>query len=304
MSVTAITLVCNPETEALSDDLVDELSVALLDLPGVGEVMRRTLCEGVAEDFLVAADISRQDVEAALGELLLDEPVDIIVQPAEHRRKRLLVADMDSTIIGQECIDELADFAGKKAEIAAITERAMRGELNFEEALIKRVGMLAGLSEYALEETCRERISLNPGAETLARTMNRTGAATILVSGGFTYFVERIAGLAGFQHIQANELLVENARLTGKVRMPILGRAAKEQALRSFAERLNIPLEETLAVGDGANDLDMIRAAGLGVAFHAKPKVAAAADASIRHADLTALLYAQGFDKTAFYGAA
>lgn len=295
MSVTAITLVCNPETEALSDDLVDEISVALLDLPGVGEVMRRTLCEGVAEDFLIDAETARQTVAAALADLLSDEPVDIIVQPADCRRKRLLVADMDSTIIGQECIDELADFAGKKAEIAAITERAMRGELNFEEALIERVGMLAGLWEAALGEAYRERISLNPGADILVRTMNKMGAATILVSGGFTYFVERIAGLAGFQHIQANELLIENARLTGKVRTPILGRAAKEQALRTFAERLNIPLEETLAVGDGANDLDMIAAAGLGVAFHAKPKVAAAADASIRHADLTALLYAQGF---------
>jgi phosphoserine phosphatase len=300
MSVTAITLVCNPETEALGDDLVDELSVALLDLPGVVEVMRRTLCEGVAEDFLVDAEVSRQSIEAALAELLSDEPVDIIVQPAGCRRKRLLVADMDSTIIGQECIDELADFAGKKAEIAAITERAMRGELNFEEALIERVGMLAGLSQAALEKAYRERISLTPGAEILVRTMNRMGATTVLVSGGFTYFVERVASRVGFQHIQANELLIANARLTGAVRMPILGREAKERALRDFAKRLSIPLEETLAVGDGANDLDMIAAAGLGVAFRAKPKVAAAADASIRHGDLTALLYAQGLASDEF----
>ena len=257
--------------------------------------MRRTLSESVAEDFLIDAAIDRAGAEAALGDLLSDEPIDMIVQPAEFRRKRLLIADMDSTIIGQECIDELADFAGKKAEISAITERAMRGELDFEAALKERVAMLKGLSEDALEECFMTRISLNPGAKTLVATMNRAGAATLLVSGGFTFFVDRIAAQAGFRHWQANDLVIENGVLTGGVRHPILGRAAKERALRAYATRLSVPLEETLAVGDGANDLDMIAAAGLGVAYRAKPKVAAAADASILHADLTALLFAQGY---------
>ncbi len=302
MSVTAITLVCNPETEALDDDLIDEAMHRLLESAGDGEVMRRTLADGVAEDFLVDEEMPRAAAETALSDLICDGPIDLIVQPAAQRRKRLLVADMDSTIIGQECIDELADFAGLKSEISAITERAMRGELDFDAALIERVGMLKGLSESVLDECFRSRITLNPGARTLVETMNRMGATTVLVSGGFTFFVERIAGLAGFQHHQANELLTEGGALTGKVKMPILGREAKEAALRQFANAGSIPLNETLAVGDGANDLDMIAAAGLGVAFHAKPKVAAAADASIMHADLTALLYAQGIARDEFVG--
>ncbi len=294
MPVTAITLVCNPETEALDDDLVDEAMHRLLESADGAEIMRQTLAEGVAEDFLVDEAISRAVAERTLADLIADAPIDIIVQPAAHRRKRLLVADMDSTIIGQECIDELADFAGLKTEISAITERAMRGELDFDAALKERVGMLKGLSESVLDECFRTRIRLNPGAETLIRTMNKSGATTVLVSGGFTYFVERIARLAGFQHFQANELIIENGALTGNVRLPVLGREAKAAALRQFAAHFAIPLADTLAVGDGANDLAMIAAAGLGVAYRAKPAVAAAADASIRHGDLTALLYAQG----------
>lgn len=300
MSVTAITLVCNPETEALDDDLIDEATHRLLESAGKGEVMRRTLADGVAEDFLVDVRMTREAAEAALADIIAHAPVDVIVQPAAHRSKRLLIADMDSTIIGQECIDELADFAGLKAEISAITERAMRGELDFEAALIERVAMLKGLPEKTLDDCFRSRITLNPGARTLVETMNRLGAMTVLVSGGFTYFVDRIARLAGFQQHQANELLIEGGALTGAVRKPILGREAKEAALRRFAKAGSIKLSETLAVGDGANDLDMISAAGLGVAFHAKPKVAAAADASIRHADLTALLYAQGVTQESF----
>ncbi|MEK7264744.1 MAG: phosphoserine phosphatase SerB [Pseudomonadota bacterium] len=302
MSVTAITLVCNPEEEALGDDLVDEIALCLLDYGDGADIMRRTLAENVAEDFLVDWPIDRNAAEAMLADVIAGAPVDIIVQPAEHRRKRLLIADMDSTIIGQECIDELADFAGLKAEISAITERAMRGELDFEAALTQRVGMLKGLPESVLEEAFSTRITLNPGAKTLIETMNALGARTVLVSGGFTYFVERIARLAGFQHFQANELLTRDGALTGKVRMPILGRAAKEAALRQFSTDYSIALGATLAVGDGANDLDMIGAAGLGVAFHAKPKVAAAADAAIRYADLTALLYAQGIPASEFKG--
>jgi phosphoserine phosphatase len=292
MADTAITLVCNPDDAILDEDLRDAAADALLE--AFGEVRRRTLAEDVAEDFLIAVNAGRSEVEAALRPVLGEAGVDIIVQPAEGREKRLLIADMDSTIIGQECIDELADFAGLKAEISAITERAMRGELDFETALQTRVGMLKGLSESVLEDCFRSRITLNPGAKTLVETMNARGAATVLVSGGFTFFVERVAKLAGFRHFRANELLIAGGRLTGAVRRPILGREAKEAALRQHAADLGVPLSATLAVGDGANDLDMIAAAGLGIAFRAKPKVAAAADASIRHADLTALLYAQG----------
>lgn len=300
MSVTAITLVCNPETEALSDDIVDEVAQRLLDFSGGADLMRRTLAENVAEDFLIERPVDHMAAERLLSDAIGDAPVDIIVQPAAHRRKRLLIADMDSTIIGQECIDELADFAGLKREISAITERAMRGELDFEAALKARVAMLKGLREGVLEEAFNQRITLNSGAAQLVQTMNERGATTVLVSGGFTYFVERIAGAAGFQRFQANELLIESGALTGMVKMPILGRQAKETALRSIAVELSIPLEETLAVGDGANDLDMIAAAGLGIAFRAKPKVSEAADASIRHSDLTALLYAQGFLQNEF----
>lgn len=302
MSVTAITLVCNPETEALGDALIDEAINSLLEHGDGAEIMRRTLAEGVAEDFMVDAAMNRRDVDSALSDVIAGAPVDIIVQPAAHRRKRLLIADMDSTIIGQECIDELADFAGLKAEISTITERAMRGELDFEAALIERIGMLKGLAESTLDEAFKTRIKLNPGATTLVRTMNKFGATTVLVSGGFTYFVERVAAIAGFNRFQANELLLSGGALTGDVRMPILGRQAKEAALLGIAAEISIPLEETLAVGDGANDLDMINAAGLGVAYRAKPKVAAAADASIVHSDLTALLYAQGIARSEFVG--
>jgi phosphoserine phosphatase len=233
----------------------------------------------------------RAAAEAAVAEL----PVDLCVQPLEGRRKKLLVADMDSTVIGVECLDELADFAGLKAEIAAITERAMRGELAFEGALRERVGMLAGLETTALQRCFDERVRLNPGAAALVRTMGANGARCVLVSGGFEFFTGRVAGAAGFHHHRANRLLDEAGRLTGKVGEPILGREAKLEALRTEAAALGIGLSETLAVGDGANDLAMIEAAGLGVAYRAKPVVAAQADARVDHADLTALLYFQGY---------
>jgi phosphoserine phosphatase len=300
MPVTAITLVCNPDAEALSDAIVDEAAHRLLEFAGGAEVRRRTLAEDVAEDFLIEATLNRAAAEALFADLLSDAPIDVVVQPAAHRRKRLLIADMDSTIIGQECIDELADFAGLKPRIAAITERAMRGELDFEAALKGRVAMLKGLPESALDECFRSRIRLNGGAETLVRTMNEAGATTVLVSGGFTYFVSRVARLAGFRHFQANELLIENGALAGVVCPPILGRSAKLSALRQYAADRSVPLAETMAVGDGANDLDMLAAAGLGVAYRAKPKVAEAAAASIRHSDLTALLYAQGLTRAEF----
>ena len=219
---------------------------------------------------------------------------DANVVPAEGRHKRLLIADMDSTIIGVECIDELADFAGLKAEVAAITEAAMRGELDFEAALIARVGLLRGLPASVLEECYAERVRLNPGARTLVRTMAALGAATALVSGGFDFFSERVAQAAGFARHQANKLLVADGVLTGDVARPILGRRAKLAALHALAAEAGVRAEAALAVGDGANDADMVRAAGLGVAYHAKPALAAVADARIEHSDLTALLALQG----------
>lgn len=220
---------------------------------------------------------------------------DICITPTLNRRKKLLISDMDSTIIRQECLDELADFAGLKAEISAITERAMAGELNFEEALRERVGMLEGLDLSALERCYRERVSLMPGARTLVATMKAAGGRTVLVSGGFTYFTSRIAEAAGFDAHQGNTLLDDGKALTGKVGEPILGREAKLAALKAEADTLKLPLSQTIAMGDGANDLAMIEAAGLGVAYRAKPVVAAASDCGISVTDLTAALYFQGY---------
>jgi len=220
---------------------------------------------------------------------------DINLVVAQKRRKKLLVADMDSTIINVECLDELADMAGLKPQIAAITERAMRGELEFEAALKERVGMLKGLALDALERTYAERVRLNPGARSLLATMRANGAHTMLVSGGFGFFTRRVAEAAGFHVERGNTLLDDGAALTGEVGMPILGREAKLQALEDATATLKLDFAETLAVGDGANDLAMIERAGLGVAYHAKPVVAQAAGAAINHNDLTALLYLQGY---------
>ncbi|MBL8773954.1 MAG: phosphoserine phosphatase SerB [Phenylobacterium sp.] len=233
--------------------------------------------------------------EAVVATELDGLPVDACVQPAAGRRKRLLVADMDSTIINVECLDELADFAGLKAEISAITERAMRGELQFEGALRERVGMLKGLSTRALQQAYDERVRLNPGARTLVRTMAAHGARCALVSGGFTFFTSRVAEAAGFHLNRANTLIEASGALTGEVGEPILGKEAKLAALQDEAAALGVPLSASLAVGDGANDLAMIQAAGLGVAYRAKPIVAAQAHAKVDHADLTALLYFQGY---------
>jgi phosphoserine phosphatase len=223
------------------------------------------------------------------------QQVDVNVVSSANRRKKLLIADMDSTIIDCECLDELADMAGIKAKVAAITERAMRGELDFAAALRERVAMLKGLPLSALHRVYAERIRLNPGAKTLVATMRKHGAQTLLVSGGFSYFTSRVAKDAGFHHDQSNDLLDDGAALTGLVREPILGREAKLAALEKAATGLGIAVGDALAVGDGANDLAMIQRAGLGVAYHAKPVVAAAAGASIAHGDLTALLYLQGY---------
>lgn len=241
-------------------------------------------------------DALRQEAAAAVAEL----PVDWALVPVAGRRKKLLVADMDSTIINVECLDELADFAGIKAEIAAVTERAMRGELEFEPALRERVGKLKGLALDALQMTYDERVRLNPGAATFVRTMAANGARCVLVSGGFTFFTSRVARDAGFHANRANVLLDNGAALTGAVQEPIVGRAAKLDALRSEATALGITEGDALAIGDGANDLDMIKAAGLGVAYRAKPLVAAEAHAKIDYMTLEAALFFQGYRRAEF----
>ena len=220
---------------------------------------------------------------------------DINLVETAQRKKKLLIADMDSTIINVECLDELADMAGLKPRIAAITERAMRGELEFESALRERVGMLKGLPLGALEKTYAERVRLNPGAKNLLATMRANGAHTMLVSGGFGFFTKRVAEAAGFHVERGNTLLDDGTALTGEVATPILGREAKLAALEEAVAHLNLDFAETLAVGDGANDLAMIQKAGMGVAYHAKPVVAAAASHAISKNDLTALLYMQGY---------
>jgi phosphoserine phosphatase len=227
-------------------------------------------------------------------------PADVAVQPPEGRRKRLLVADMDSTIINVECLDELADFAGVKDRVSAITERAMRGELEFEGALRERLALLEGLDLTAIRRCHEERVRLNPGARTLVQTMKANGARCLLVSGGFTDFTDKVAEVAGFDEAHANVLERADGRLTGKVREPILGREAKLTALNAECAALGIRPADAVAVGDGANDLAMIAAAGLGVAYRAKPVVAVQAEARVDHADLTALLYFQGYRQEEF----
>ncbi|MFN3725804.1 MAG: phosphoserine phosphatase SerB [Allosphingosinicella sp.] len=267
-----------------------DISTAAALLPGAAGAWVEP---GSAYDFFLASPGHPESVlRAALP------GVDIIVQPEAHRRKRLLVADMDSTMITVECIDELADYAGLKAEVAEITERAMQGELDFEAALDARVALLEGLDAGVIDRCREERVTLTPGATTLVRTMRSRGATCLLVSGGFTRFAEPVAEAIGFNWALANELLIEADRLTGKVRRPIVGAAAKHDALTEAMAELRLDRADTMAVGDGANDIPMIEAAGLGVAYHAKPAAAAAADARIEHNDLTALLYAQGIPRS------
>ena len=238
------------------------------------------------------------DPTAVLGEMratLNDAAADISVVATQGRKKKLLVSDMESTIIDCECLDELAAIAGIGPKIAAITERAMRGEIAFEGALRQRVGLLKGLPLTALEQVWQERVHLIPGAKELVATMKANGAHTLLVSGGFTYFTSRVAQALGFDEYQSNVLNDDGTALTGTVGEPILGREAKLEALERALRKLGLDASEALAVGDGANDLAMIQRAGMGVAYHAKPVVAAAAGASVAHNDLKALLYLQGY---------
>lgn len=287
-----LSMIADPTAPVIDSALIERMQ-ALFTHGGA-----RELAPGVAYEITIEG--ADESVLLAARHAVEDAPIDVNIVRAEGRRKKLFIADMDSTIIGQECIDELADKVGRRAEISAVTQRAMRGELDFESALKERVAMLKGLPVSALEEVYNERIRLNPGARLLVQTMNRMGAVTALVSGGFTFFTERVAKAAGFRESQANELIIEDGVLTGEVREPILGRAAKQNALLRLAGEHALTLEEALAAGDGANDLSMLERAGLGVAFRAKLAVAETARARIDHGDLTALLYLQGISALEF----
>jgi len=250
-----------------------------------------------------AAEFEMEDIPAnrwQIWEDLQRARVDLVVQPAEGRRKKMLLADMDSTMIEQECIDELAEVAGVGDHVRAITARAMNGELDFEGALLERVALLKGLDETVIGEVLARRITYMPGGAALVATMRAEGAYCALVSGGFTAFTDAVAAHLGFDEHRANTLLSENGVLSGDVARPILGRAAKVQALEEISARLGIGEHEVIAVGDGANDLGMLGRAGAGVALHAKPAVAAQCDIRINHGDLTALLYLQGYPRSAF----
>ena len=296
MSLVA-TLICNPANPALDSTVVDG---ARAILPSAEPA--HWLFDEVAVDIPFSGSEDIAAIAARLRQARGDLPIDIVVQPRVDRRKKLFLADMDSTMIGQECVDELADFAGLKAHVAAITERAMRGEIEFEPALRERVALLKGLPAGVVDEVLAKRITLTPGGRELVATMRAHGAYTCLISGGFTLFTNAIAAMIGFQENRANQLKVEDGKLTGEVAEPILGRAAKLAALVELRESFDLDNIDTLVVGDGANDLGMIENAGLGVAYHAKPAVATAAAARIDHGDLTALLYAQGYRREEFVG--
>lgn len=283
--MSVLCLIANPADPALDPQLV-----AAIQHETRGEINwlhQRVACEIVSPK---AAD----PVSEARA-LIADRPVDAALLPLAHRRKKLLVADMDSTMINEECIDELADAVGIKAQVAEITERAMNGELDFEAALKTRVALIKGLELKTIEEIRRERITLAPGGRALVQTMKAYGAYTSLVSGGFSFFADYFAKRIGFDEATANTLEFDGEVLAGTVASPIVDKDTKLRRLLALAEERGIPIAETMAVGDGANDLDMIRAAGLGVALHAKPFVAAEAEARIDFGDLTALLYLQGY---------
>jgi phosphoserine phosphatase len=260
----------------------------------------RWLAEAEALEMPLTPLEATSDLEDALRHALADRPVDIAIVPTHNRRKRLLLADMDSTIIDQEVVDELAAVAGVGEAVSAITARAMRGEIEFEPALRERVALLKDLSATAIETVIRERIKFTPGGRTLVATMKAHGAFAAIVSGGFTAFTTHVAETLGFESHAANRLLIENGRLTGRVAEPVLGKTAKVEALKRLTARLGIANEDVIAVGDGANDIAMLRLAGLGVAFRAKPAVREAASVRIDHADLTALLYLQGYRRPEF----
>jgi phosphoserine phosphatase len=288
------TLIAHPSnpvlTQALGEQAAESVQAAGL----------YWLADGVACDIALRDDADLDATEVSLRGVIGAKPIDLVLQRAESRRKRFLIADMDSTMIGQECIDELADVVGLKEQVSAITARAMNGEIAFEPALRERVALLKGLPVSVVDDVIARRITLTSGGPQLIATMKARGFYTALVSGGFTVFTQKIAATLGFHENRANILLEQDGVLTGEVAEPILGKQAKVDALLEIAARLGIAPEDAMAVGDGANDLGMLGVSGSGVALHAKPMVAAEASMRIDHGDLTALLYIQGYRRTDF----
>ncbi|RUM24465.1 phosphoserine phosphatase SerB [Rhizobium vallis] len=288
------TLVANPSNPVLTPGIAERAAKAV-EASGL-----YWLADGVACDIALRDGTNAQAAEANLLAVLSGAPIDLVIQEQDSRRKKLLIADMDSTMIGQECIDELAAEVGLKEKVATITARAMNGEIAFEPALRERVALLKGLPLSVVDEVIAKRITLTPGGPELIATMKSKGHYTALVSGGFTVFTSRIAATLGFDENRANTLREDGGILSGFVAEPILGKQAKVDALNEISARLGISPKEAIAVGDGANDLGMLHLAGSGVALHAKPAVAAEAQMRINHGDLTALLYIQGYRKTDF----
>ncbi|MDR0253802.1 MAG: phosphoserine phosphatase SerB [Brucellaceae bacterium] len=289
-----VTLICNPANPVLTPELGHKACEAA-DTQAL-----YWLADGIACDLPLKTGTDITEITAKIRTALGDAPVDIVLQEQDTRRKKLLIADMDSTMIQQECIDELAEEVGLREHIAGITARAMNGEIAFEPALRERVALLKGLPVSIIDQVIANRITLTPGGKELIATMKKNGAYTALVSGGFTSFTSRIAAMLGFDENRANILLDDGTHLTGLVAEPILGADAKKVSLDEICAKLGITEQQAMAVGDGANDLPMIKHAGSGVALHAKPSVAAQARLRIDHGDLTALLYIQGYRKTDF----
>ncbi|MCM2399136.1 phosphoserine phosphatase SerB [Rhizobium sp. S95] len=288
------TLIANPSNPVLAPDIAEKAAEAV-KASGL-----YWLADGIACDIALKDGTVSAEAETALRAAIEGLPVDLAIQDADTRRKKFLIADMDSTMIGQECIDELAAEVGLKEKVSAITARAMNGEIAFEPALRERVALLKGLPVTVVDEVIARRITLTPGGPELIATMKAKGHYTALVSGGFTVFTSRIAETLGFHENRANILIEENGALAGVVEEPILGKQAKVDALLDITDKLGIDPADVIAVGDGANDLGMLELAGSGVALHAKPAVAAQAKIRIDHGDLTALLYLQGYRKSDF----
>jgi phosphoserine phosphatase len=293
-----ITLITNPKQQLLDETIINKVFIiaekAKASVTGI-----KWLAADTAFDIFIDS-ASTDAIGLAMQEKLAEVPLDYLIQPTANRKKKMLISDMDSTIIQQECIDEIAAKLGLKEKVSAITERAMNGELDFKDALRERVGLLAGLDASALDDVYTNHITLMPGALELVQTMRKNGAYCVLVSGGFTFFTDKIAERAGFEENRANILDISGGKLTGKVIEPILDKESKLEALHEISARLGITTDDIVAVGDGANDLPMLKNAGLGIAYHAKPTVQQEVKFKINHTDLTALLYAQGYGKEEF----
>ena len=286
-----LTLISSLETACITQSLVDKMAGDL------NSTSQNQLYPSVAYDFALPAGMDGNKAKEIARTNIGSLPIDVIVQGTENRRKKLFLADMDSTIIGQECIDELADEIGVKDKVAAITVAAMNGEIDFVDALNDRVKLLAGLEDTIVSRVISERITINNGAREALAVMCSNQTHTALVSGGFTVFASVIAKEVGFHEFHANILIAEDGKFSGTVEQPVLGQQAKLDHLNRMAEDMKISLSETISIGDGANDLPMLMNSGTGIAFHAKPTVAAKADVVINHGDLTSLLFAQGYTK-------